>query len=122
MSNTDLLDKTYFPIAFDNNGDFVITNSGTAAAPCRLTVVPQDDIMRLEITGLSDQPIVVQKVKRNMILVIDGIDRTVTKDGSPAFEDYDAWEFPRLLPGENKISITNAATTGISIEYQPRYI
>ena len=54
MSNTDLLDKTYFPIAFDNNGDFVITNNGTAAAPCRLTVVPQDDIMRLEITGLSD--------------------------------------------------------------------
>ena len=114
--------KTYFPIAFDNDGSFTITNNGTAATPCRLTVVPPDDVMLMEILGLSDEPIIVTKVKRNTILVIDGIQRTVTKDGVASFEDYDAWEFPRLLPGENTISITNAATANISIEYQPRYI
>lgn len=120
--NIELLDKTYLPITFDQQGQFTITNNGTAAAPCRLTIVPQDDVMRMEITGLSDQPIVVSMVRRNTVLIIDGIDRTVTKDNVPAFDDYDAWEFPRLLPGDNTISITNAATTGISIEYQPRYI
>lgn len=122
MSNMDLLDKTYFPITFDNNGNFTITNNGTAAAPCRLTIIPKDDVMRMEITGVSDEPIIVTRVKRDMILVIDGIDRTVTKDGNPAFDQYDAWEFPRLLPGENKVTITNAATSSISVEYQPRYI
>lgn len=65
--------KTYFPIAFDNDGSFTITNNGTAAAPCRLTVVPPDDVMLMEILGLSDEPIIVTKVKRNTILVIDGI-------------------------------------------------
>ena len=112
---------TYFPIAFDNNGSFTIINNGTAAAPCRLIVIPPNDVMEMTITGLSDEPIVVARVTRNTILVIDGINHQVTKDGVSAFDDYDAWEFPRLVPGENKISITDGASASISIEYQPRY-
>jgi len=39
-----------------------------------------------------------------------------------AFDKYDAWEFPRLLPGTNDITITDSKTATVSIEYQPRYI
>jgi len=115
MNIESLQGKTYLPIEFDSSGDFTIINNGTAAAPCRLTIVPQNDVMQMEITGLSDEPIRVSRVQRNTILVLDGINRTVTKDDQPAFNDYDAWEFPRLLPGINEISITDAATSSVSI-------
>ena len=122
MNLESLQGKTYLPIVFDSSGTFTIVNNGTAAAPCRLTIVPQNDVMQMEIVGLSDQPITILRVQRNTVLVIDGINRTVTKDDVNAFNDYDGWEFPRLLPGENEISITDAATATVNIQYQPRYI
>lgn len=118
----DTNSKTYFPIVFSSDDSFSIVNNGTAAAPCRLTVIPQNDVMLMTITGLSDEPIKMNQVKSKQILVIDGINRTVTLDGKQAFDKYDAWEFPRLMPGTNTISITNSKTSDINVEYQPRYI
>ena len=44
----------YFPVVFENDGEsFSIINNGPAASPCRITIVPQNDIMLLQITGLS---------------------------------------------------------------------
>lgn len=118
----DINNKTYLPIVFSSDNSFSIINNGTAAAPCRLTVIPQNDVMLMTIIGLSDEPIKMNQVKSKQILVIDGIDRTVTLDGVEAFDKYDAWEFPRLLPGTNDITITDSKTATVSIEYQPRYI
>lgn len=113
----------YFPVVFEDDGEsFSIVNNGTAASPCRITIVPQNDIMLLQITGLSQEPIKVTKVQSGNILIIDGIDRTVTIDGNLAFDHYDAWEFPKLSTGTNKIKITSGGTCQISIEYQPRYV
>ena len=115
-------DKTYYPIVFNENGSFSIINNGTAAAPCRLTIIPENDIMQMTITGVSEEPIIINRVMRNQILVVDGIDRKVTIDGNPAFNLFEGWEFPKLRPGKNDIEITNASTASVSIEYQPRYI
>ena len=101
----------YYPVVFNNDGEsFSIVNNGTAASPCRITIVPQNDIMLLQITGLSTEPIKVNRVQRGNILIIDGIDRTVTIDGDTAFDQYDAWEFPKLSTGTNEIRITNGGT------------
>jgi len=115
MSIESLQQKTYFPIVIDSSGTFSIVNNGTAAAPCRLTVVPQNDVMQMKILGLSKEPIIVNRVQRNTILEIDGINHTVTKDGENAFNDYDGWEFPKLSPGVNEINITGGDTSNISI-------
>ena len=113
----------YFPVVFENDGEsFSIINNGTAASPCRITIVPQNDIMLLQITGLSQEPIKVTRVQRGNILIIDGSDKVVTVDGVSAFDRYDAWEFPKLSTGTNNIKITSGGSCQISIQYQPRYV
>ena len=116
-------ENKYFPIIIDADGtSFQIVNNGTAAAPCRVTIVPKNDIMLLSIEGLSDEKIGVHKVQKGQVLILDGIDRKITLDNIDAFDIYDGWEFPKLQPGENTIKITNASLMTLSIEYQPRYI
>jgi phage-related protein len=101
---------------------FQVVNNGTAAAPCRVTIIPKSDIMLLSIEGLSDEKIEVHKVQKGQVLILDGIDRKITLDAIDAFDIYDGWEFPKLRPGTNTIKITNASLMTLSIEYQPRYI
>ena len=115
--------KKYLPIVLDTNGSsFSIVNNGTAAAPCRLTIIPKNDLMLITIEGLAQEPITMERVQKDQILIIDGIDRAVTIDGQNAFEQYNGWELPKLQPGVNNISISNADLMTISIEYQLRYI
>lgn len=113
----------YYPIEFNNDGTgFTITNSGTAPAPCVVTIVPKIDLMVLTITGLSKEPIKVNKVLANQSLVIDGENRTVTLDDQDYFANYDAWEFPKLQPGVNAITVTGGAQAQVAIEYSQRFI
>lgn len=115
--------ENYYPIEFDATGaKFTITNNGTAPAPCVITFIPKVDFIRLEIEGLSDEPIIVSNVKTGQVLVIDGENRTVLIDDKEAFSHYDAWEFPKLQPGQNHITIKNGVQASISIEYNARYI
>ena len=115
-------ESIYFPIIIESDGSISITNSGTAAAACRITIIPKNDIMLLTIEGLSEEPIQVDRIQHGQLLIIDGINREVTLDGENAFEKYQGWEFPKLQPGLNKVKITNADTLALSIEYRPRYI
>ena len=118
MDNTQ-----YYPIVFDNTGkSFTITNNGTAPAPCVLTVIPKVDFLKLVVEGLTETPITFTGLKTNQVLVIDGENREVSVDGVNAFAYYDAWEFPRLLPGINQITIENGTFASISIEYSANYI
>lgn len=113
----------YYPIEFDETGaNFAITNNGTAPAPCVITFIPKVDFIKLTIEGLSEDPIVVSNVKMNQVLVIDGENRKVLLDDEDAFSHYDAWEFPKLQPGQNNIKINNGVQASISIEYNARYI
>lgn len=115
--------ENYYPIEFDDAGSsFIITNNGTAPAPCVITFIPKVDFIRLEIRGLSKEPIIVSNVKMNQVLVIDGENRSVLLDDKEAFDHYDAWEFPKLQPGQNNITINNGVQASISIEYNARYI
>ena len=115
--------ENYYPIEFDNAGSsFIITNNGTAPAPCVITFIPKVDFIRLEIEGLSKEPIIVSNVKMGQVLVIDGENRSVLLDDEEAFDKYDAWEFPKLQPGQNNITIKNGVQASISIEYNARYI
>lgn len=116
-------DMEYFPITIlDDNESFLITNNGTAQAPCSLTLIPKVDMESIKIEGLSDEPMTFGRVFRGQILVIDGINKNVTLDDLQAFDMFDGWSFPRLSPGINTIKINNAIQLNISITYNPRYI
>ena len=118
MDNTQ-----YYPIVFDDGGkSFVVINNGTAPAPCILTIIPKVDFLKLVVEGLTETPIIFTGLKANQALVIDGENREVSVDGVSAFAFYDAWEFPRLLPGTNQITIENGTSASISIEYSANYI
>lgn len=115
--------ENYYPIEFDDTGDsFIITNNGTAPAPCKVTFIPKVDFYYLTIEGLTEEPISVSQVKVGDVLVIDGEARTITINDVDAFDRYDAWEFPKLQPGINNVTIKNGVQAAISIEYNPRYI
>lgn len=116
-------ENKYFPIVIDADGkSFQIVNNGTAAAPCRVTIIPKNDIMLLTIEGLSEEKIEVYRIQKGQILILDGINRKITLDDVDAFDIYNGWEFPKLQPGNNTVKITNAGLMTLSIEYQPRYI
>lgn len=112
----------YLPIQFDTEGGFSITNAGTAPAPCKITIIPRIDIIRLEIVGLSADPITIDNIYSGDVLVIDGEEGKATVNEVSIFHKYNAWELPKLQPGVNYISITNSDACSISIEYDPRYI
>lgn len=113
----------YFPIEFGSTGDgFTIINSGTAPAPCIITYIPKIDVMNLVITGLTEEPITMTKIYKDTVLVIDGEKREVLINDAPALNRYNAWEFPKLQPGANQITITYGAQASIAIEYSARYI
>lgn len=116
------MDETnYFPIAFDGDS-FTITNSGTAPTPCKITIIPKVDMVTITITGFSKKPIVISNVKTNDELIIDGENRTIEVNGQPAWSKFTGWEFPKLYPGENTVSISNGAQAQVAVEYGLRYI
>ena len=117
------MDTQYYPIEFDQAGShFSINNNGTAHSPCVITIIPKVDFLKLVIEGLTELPITFTGLKMNQTLVIDGENREITVDGEDAFANYDAWEFPRLQPGINQITIENGIQASIAIEYSACYI
>ena len=117
------MNENYYPIEINDDGSsFTMINSGTAPAPCKITIIPKVDFINLTITGLSKTPIMVSQIKTNDILVIDGETRQVLINDKDAFRQYDAWEFPKNQPGINQINISNATQATIQIEYDARYI
>lgn len=118
-----MMEDNFYPIDFNTTGDsFTITNSGTAPAPCVITFIPKVDFYVLTIEGLSQEPIKMHEIKVNDVVIIDAENRSVTVNDEDAFDRYDAWEFPKVQPGTNKIYIPNGVQASIQIEYNPRYI
>lgn len=113
----------YYPINFDNNGSsFSVTNAGTAPAPCKVTIIPKVDLVNITIMGLSDEPIEVDNVNTGQELIINGETGEVLLDEQDYFEHYNAWQFPRLLPGLNQVQISNGSQCLVQIEFNARYI
>lgn len=113
----------FYPITFNHDGDsFIITNNGTAPAPCKITIIPKVDMMLLTIEGLSEKPITFSQLMANEVLVIDGENRNITVNETPAFNRYGGWEFPKLQPGANNVTISNGPHIALSIEFNARYL
>ena len=99
----------------------VVTYEGTTESPCILSILPASVLSSLTVTGLSEKPIIINHLEAGKEIVIDGEMGKVTCEGANKFGDYDAWEFPRLLPGENTVTL-DSDICQVTITYKPLYL
>ncbi|GAA0084584.1 hypothetical protein UT300007_10230 [Clostridium sp. CTA-7] len=98
-----------------------INNKGNLEIPIVLEITPTIAMIELNIQGLSEFPIIIKNLELNKKVIIDGELSKVTQENINKFKDIDLWEFPRLLPGNNTISLSRN-NCNITIKYKERWI
>ena len=118
--------KDYVSITVSNSGEIIAETD--FETPCIIQITPLNDNSNLTITGIArdpitgeDEPVTIKNLKKSIPVIVDGETCTVTQQGANKYPETDFWEFPSLLPGENQITLSNAANT-VTIKYRPRYI
>lgn len=105
---------------YSNVSTIALNYEGNTDTRAIIEITPSIGIVDLVITGLTDSAFTVHALEMNKKLIIDV--NSVTVDGINKFNDVqDMWEFPRLKPGTNNISLSNA-NCSITIKYKPRWV
>lgn len=94
---------------------------GNTETPAIVEITPSVTIADIVLTGLSDEPMTIRILTGGKKVIIDGEEGTVTVDGVNKFNDTDMWEFPRLKPGANTITVSRS-NVDINIKFKPRWI
>lgn len=94
---------------------------GTQITPAIVEITPTTELADITIEGLADDPIVIKNLTANKTVILDGELQKATVDGVNKYGDTDMWDFPRLNPGTNTITV-NKNNCDIKIKYKPRYI
>ena len=92
---------------------------GTAKSPAIVTITPDIALVNLTVTGITDEAITIKDIARNAKVVIDGQNCTITENGQNILDKTDLWEFPRLMPGKNIITLDNSCS--VKIDYRAFY-
>lgn len=79
---------------------------------CRLTVTVGAEAAQYPMAGVTWT-----NVKAGDVLVLDGLEKRILKNGFSAALDCDAVDWPRLYPGENRLTCPDQLT----VEYYPTY-
>lgn len=98
-----------------------INVKGNMEIPAIVEVTPSIDLIDLTIEGVETTPIKIKNLKANKKIIIDGENALITVEGVNKFSDTELWGFPKLIPGENIITV-DKDSTDINIKYKPRYI
>jgi phage-related protein len=92
---------------------------GTAKSPAIVTIIPDIALVSFTVTGITDEAITIKDIARNAKVVIDGQNCTITENGRNILYKTDLWEFPRLMPGKNIITLDNSCS--VKIDYRAFY-
>ncbi len=92
---------------------------GTAKSPAIVTIIPDIALVSFTVTGITDEAITIKDIARNAKVVIDGQNCTITENGQNILYKTDLWEFPRLMPGKNIITLDNSCS--VKIDYRAFY-
>lgn len=98
-----------------------INVNGNIITPAIVEIIPSTDIIDIVLEGLANDPITIKNIKANKKVIINGVEGTVTLDGSNKFADTDMWDFPFLKPGNNTIKFSKN-NCNITIKYKPIYL
>lgn len=90
------------------------TVSGTAPEmDCRLTCTVKTTASSFKMAGVTWS-----SVKSGDVLVLDGLNKQVTRNGANDFSSTDLISWPKLVPGSNKLT----APVQIKVEYYPIWL
>lgn len=92
---------------------------GTAKSPAIVTIIPDIALVSFTVAGITDEAITIKDIARNANVVIDGQNCTITENGQNILYKTDLWEFPRLMPGKNIITLDNSCS--VKIDYRAFY-
>lgn len=109
---------------FNNFVSANIFNNGNITTKClSIEITPTvENLEDCKITGLTDVPFTIKNLTKDKTIIIDYNTKTITEDGINKFNDIvNMWEFPRLLPDNNAITISRNSVNLI-IKYKERYI
>ena len=103
-----------------------VTNPGNLISPAIIEITPQIGIAELAITGIcrdsnngAELPVTVRKLTTGKKVVLDGVNGLITENGQ--LKDADIWALPTLLPGSNKITLSNNRMD-VTIKILPMYL
>lgn len=122
---TEAVVPTQYTISARTN---TVRYDGAFPTPCKATITPTGAIATFTIGGLACNPltfakeqIILQGLKNNVLVIIDGVKKTITEDGANKFAQAEMWNFPMLVPGVNTITFSHT-TQNTVIEVYKRYI
>lgn len=92
---------------------------GTAKSPAIVTIIPDIALVSFTVTGITDEAITIKDIARNAKVVIDGQNCTITENGRNILDKTDLWEFPRLMPGKNIITLDSSCS--VKVDYRAFY-
>lgn len=97
-----------------------INVAGNLNTPAIVEITPSINIIDIVVAGLGES-FTVKNLIAGQKVIINGEDCTVLQNGVNKFEDFDGWEFPKLVPGANTITFSQV-NCDINIKYKPRYL
>lgn len=110
-------------VRLQNEATVEFEAQGNRTPPCKVTIIPDEDIDELTITGFAEV-MTLRNLPRGATIIIDGENGIVTQDGANKFEDFDGWDFPYLNVKNGKMNAITFGTSkcDITITYNPMWI
>ncbi len=102
--------------ALESKSEQTFYCQGEVACECRLTITAPQDLEAFTINGLT-----IQNLEQDVPVVVDGLKKLVTQAGENKFQETNLVDFPRLEPGQNTFTLSDA-TVAVQVEYYPTFL
>lgn len=101
---------------FEAGGTLSFNNAGNITSGARITITPNVDFTTLQIGDVT-----VKDLTAGLPFVIDGLVGEVKCNGVNRFIDTDLIDFPKVMPGENKIVVSDT-NVKVEIAFYPTFV
>lgn len=91
-----------------------LENPGAVASGLRIILIPTQKITSMQVGDVT-----VKDLAANIPFIVDGLSGTITADGENRFADTDLTDFPKIYPGENEFTLSQAVPA--TLEYYPTF-
>lgn len=119
-------DKEESVQSFSGTADFIVNNAGNILTPAIIEVTPQIGAAEIKLSGIchdrhtgEDLPVAIRDLTTGDKVVLDGESGLFTQNGE--LKDVDIWGVPVLLPGDNRILVSNSRMD-ITVRFHPRFM
>lgn len=93
---------------------------GNLETEVKISITARSDLIDCVLVGTTEDDIVIRKLTANKPIIIDSINGLIIEEGKNKFKDVELWDFPKLKPGTNTISV-NKENINIELKYTPKW-